>query len=141
MASLNKVLLLGNLVRDPEVRYTASGTPVSTFSLAVNRRVRQGDDWRDEVCFIDVITFGRQAETVGEYLAKGRAALIEGQLRWRSWEGGDGQRRSKHEVIAERVQFLPPQRDDTVEGAVPPEHRKGNTDPELFQSVGHELPF
>jgi single-strand DNA-binding protein len=141
MASLNKVLLLGNLVRDPEVRYTASGTPVSTFSLAVNRRMRQGDDWRDEVCFIDVITFGRQAETVGEYLAKGRAALIEGQLRWRSWDGGDGQRRSKHEVIAERVQFLPPQRDDTVEGAVPPEYRKGSTEPDLFQSVGHELPF
>jgi single-strand DNA-binding protein len=141
MASLNKVLLLGNLVRDPEVRYTASGTPVSTFSLAVNRRMRQGDAWRDEVCFIDVITFGRQAETVGEYLAKGRAALIEGQLRWRSWDGGDGQRRSKHEVIAERVQFLPPQRDDTGEGAVPPELQKGNAEPDLFQSVGNELPF
>jgi single-strand DNA-binding protein len=141
MASLNKVLLLGNLVRDPEVRYTASGTPVSTFSLAVNRRVRQGDIWRDEVCFIDVITFGRQAETVGEYLAKGRLALIEGQLRWRSWDSGDGQRRSKHEVIAERVQFLPPQRDDTGEGAVPPEFPKGNAELDLFQSVGNDLPF
>jgi single-strand DNA-binding protein len=141
MASLNKVLLLGNLVRDPEVRYTASGTPVSTFSLAVNRRVRQGDDWRDEVCFIDVVTFGRQAETVGEYLAKGRLALIEGQLRWRSWDSGDGQRRSKHEVIAERVQFFPPQRDDTVEGAVPSEFPKGHTELDLFQTVGNELPF
>jgi single-strand DNA-binding protein len=141
MASLNKVLLLGNLVRDPEVRYTANGTPVSTFSLAVNRRVRQGDDWRDEVCFIDVITFGRQAETVGEYLAKGRLALIEGQLRWRSWDSSDGQRRSKHEVIAERVQFFPPQRDDTVEGTVPSEFPKGHTELDLFQSVGNELPF
>jgi single-strand DNA-binding protein len=114
---------------------------VSTFSLAVNRRARQGDVWRDEVCFIDVITFGRQAETVGEYLAKGRSALIEGQLRWRSWDGGDGQRRSKHEVIAERVQFLPPQRDETVEGATTAELRKDQAELDLFQSVGNELPF
>ena len=65
MASLNKVILLGNLVRDPELRYTPSGTPVATFRLATNQRIRHRDEWKDEVCYIDIVTFGRQAETVG----------------------------------------------------------------------------
>ncbi len=107
MASLNKVLLLGHLTRDPELRYTANGTPVATVGPAVNRRYRQGDETKEDVCFIDVATFGRQAETVCEYLQKGSPALVEGRLQWRSWETEDGQRRSKHEVVAERVQFLP----------------------------------
>jgi single-strand DNA-binding protein len=141
MVSVNKVLLLGNLVRDPELRYTASGTAVATFSLAVNCRVRQGEDWRDEVCFMDVITFGRQAETVGEYLAKGRLALVEGRLRWRNWQGDNGQRRSKHDVVAERVQFLPLLRDETVAGTIPPEFRREPVEPDLFQPVSDDLSF
>jgi single-strand DNA-binding protein len=112
MASLNKVILLGNLTRDPELRYTPNGTPVSTFGLAVNRRYRQGEEWRDDVCYIDIVTFGRQAETVGEYLNKGNLAMVEGRLQWRSWETEDGQRRSKHEVVANNVQFLPRGRDE-----------------------------
>jgi single-strand DNA-binding protein len=107
MASLNKVILLGNLTRDPELRYTPNGTPVSTFGLAINRRFRQDDTWRDEVCYVDIVSFGRQAETVTEYLTKGNLAMIEGRLQWRSWETEDGQKRSKHEVIANTVQFLP----------------------------------
>jgi single-strand DNA-binding protein len=99
--------LLGHLTHDPELRYTANGTPVATVGLAVNRRYRQGDETKEDVCFIDVVTFGRQAETVNEYLQKGSPALVEGRLQWRSWETEDGQRRSKHEVLAERVQFLP----------------------------------
>jgi single-strand DNA-binding protein len=106
MASLNKVLLLGNLTRDPDVRYTPNGTAVATFGLAINHRYRQGEEWKDEVCFVDVATFGRQAETVGEYLRKGSPVLVEGRLRWHAWETDDGQHRSKHEVLAERVQFL-----------------------------------
>jgi single-strand DNA-binding protein len=114
MASLNKVVLLGNLTRDPELRYTPSGTPVSTFGLAINRRFRQDDTWRDDVCYVDIVSFGRQAETVAEYLSKGNLAMIEGRLRWRSWETEDGQKRSKHEVVANTVQFLPRSpRDDT----------------------------
>ena len=114
MASLNKVVLLGNLTRDPELRYTPSGTPVSTFGLAINRRFRQDDTWRDEVCYVDIVSFGRQAETVAEYLSKGSLTLIEGRLQWRSWETEDGQKRSKHEVVANTVQFLPRSpRDDT----------------------------
>ena len=107
MASLNKVMLLGNLTRDPELRYAPNGTPIANFGLAINRRYRQGEEWREDVCYVDVVTFGRQAETVGEYLSKGNLAMIEGRLQWRSWETEDGQRRSKHEVVANNVQFMP----------------------------------
>jgi single-strand DNA-binding protein len=107
MASLNSIVLLGNLTRDPEVRYTPSGTPVATLGLAVNNRTKQGDDWKDDPCFIDVVVFGKQAESCGEYLSKGQPVLVEGRLRYRSWEGQDGQKRSKHEVTAFRVQFMP----------------------------------
>jgi single-strand DNA-binding protein len=107
MASLNKVILLGNLTRDPDLRYTPNGTVMASFGLAVNRRYRQEEAWHDEVCYVDVVTFGRQAETVGEYLSKGHLAMIEGRLQWRSWETDEGLRRSKHEVVATHVQFMP----------------------------------
>ena len=118
MANFNKVILLGNLTRDPELRYTPSGTPVASFGLAVNtprpaqsgtERVGQESppERREDVCFVDVVAFGRQAETASEYLRKGRAALVEGRLQWRSWESQDGQKRNKHEVMADRIQFMP----------------------------------
>ena len=120
MASLNKVILLGNLTRDPELRYAPSGTPVARFGLAVNTsRAGQGDERREEVCFVDIVAFGRQAETASEYLSKGRPALVEGRLQWRSWEGQDGQKRSKHEVIAERIQFMPRGREEGTERTSP----------------------
>jgi single-strand DNA-binding protein len=130
MASFNKVLLLGNLTRDPALRYTPSGTPVASFGLAVNtprpaqssnERTGLGSphERRDDVCFVDVVAFGRQAETASEYLSKGRAALIEGRLQWRSWDGQDGQKRSKHEVIAERIQFMPRGREEGMERPSP----------------------
>src|ERR1051326_7833610 len=100
MASFNKVILLGNLTRDPELRFTPSGTPMASFGLAVNTpRAGQSSpepggqgsltERREDVCFVDVVAFGRQAETASEYLSKGRAALIEGRLQWRSWDGQD----------------------------------------------------
>ena len=107
MASFNKVILLGNLTRDPEMRYTPSGSPVASFGLAVNRRYRQGEEQKEEVCFVDVSTFGRQAELAGEYLSKGRMVLIEGRLQYRTWEDQNGQRRNKLDVVAERVNFMP----------------------------------
>ncbi len=107
MASFNKVILMGNLTRDPEMRYTPSGSPVASFGLAVNRRYRQGDEQKEEVCFVDVSTFGRQAELAGEYLSKGRMVLIEGRLQYRTWEDQSGQRRNKLDVVAERVNFMP----------------------------------
>ena len=120
MASLNKVILLGNLTRDPELRYAPNGTPVARFGLAVNTsRAGQGDERKEEVCFVDIVAFGRQAETASEYLSKGRPALVEGRLQWRSWEGQDGQKRSKHEVIAERIQFMPRGREEGTERTSP----------------------
>lgn len=111
MASFNKVILMGNLTRDPELRYTPSGAPVCNFDLAVSRSyTTQGGERRDEVCFITIVVWAKQAETCGEYLAKGRPVLVEGRLQQRSWETPEGQKRSKHEVVAERVQFLGPRK-------------------------------
>jgi len=105
--SLNKVILLGNLTRDPELKYLPSGTAVAEFGLALNRRFRgQDGQQREEVCFVDIQVFGRQAETSAEYLSKGRQALIEGRLKLDQWETQDGQKRSKMRVCADRVQFI-----------------------------------
>jgi single-strand DNA-binding protein len=140
MASLNKVILLGNLTRDPELRYTPSGTAVSSFGLAVNRRYRQGDESKEEVCFVDVVTFGRQAETVGEYLSKGSMALIEGRLQWRSWENEAGQKRSKHEVVANNVQFMPRTRGEGMEPSVP-EAPGSDADMDIPLPEDDDIPF
>ncbi len=106
MASLNKVFLMGNLTRDPELRYVPSGAPVATFGLAVNRRfVTQQGEKKDEVCFVRIVVFGKQAESCSQYLNKGRLVFIEGRLQYRSWEQ-EGQKRSSLDVIADRVQFL-----------------------------------
>jgi len=106
MASYNRVILMGNLTRDPELRYTGGGTAVCNLSLAVNRRVKKGDRWEEEASFFDIVTFGKQAESAAEYLAKGRAVLIEGELTQNRWETNEGQKRSKVVVIANKVQFL-----------------------------------
>lgn len=122
MAGFNKVILLGNLTRNPELRYTPSGTPVASFGLAVSRRFKQGDELKEEVCFIDVVVFGKQAEHCGQYLNKGQGVIVEGRLQQRRWETEDGQKRSKHEVVAQSVTFLP-KRLDGVSGSMEgPEH-------------------
>ncbi len=106
MASYNKVLLMGNLTRDPETRYLPSGMAVSEFGLAVNDRVKKGDEWVDRATFVDITVFGRQAETAGEYLKKGSPAFVEGRLQLDSWESKEGEKRSKLKVVAENVKFL-----------------------------------
>ncbi len=106
MASLNKVFLMGNLTRDPELRYTAGGSSVADFGIAVNRRYKQGDEWKEDVCFVDITVWGKQAENCAEYLNKGKGVFIEGRLQFRSWESEEGQKRSKIEVVANNVQFL-----------------------------------
>ena len=106
MAGLSKVVLFGRLTRDPELRYTTGGTAVVTLGVAVNRRVNRNDNWEDEVSFFDVVVFGRRAETVAEYLKKGREVLVEGDLVQRRWETSEGQKRSKIEVNARDVQFI-----------------------------------
>lgn len=107
MSGFNKVILLGNLTRDPEIRYTPNGTAVANFSLAVNRRFRQGGEVKEEVSFIDIVVFGKQAETCGQYINKGDSVLIDGRLQQRRWETEDGQKRNKIEVVAQSIQFMP----------------------------------
>ncbi len=106
MASFNKVLLMGNLTRDPELRFTSGGSALTKFGLAVNRKYKAGDDWKEEVCFVDITVWGKQAENCAEYLSKGRPVFIEGRLQFSTWETDDGQKRSKLEVVANAVQFL-----------------------------------
>ena len=107
MASLNKVLLIGNLTRAPEVRYTPGGTTVADLRLAVNHHyTAQGGDKRDEACFLTVVVWGKQAESCGEYLDKGSQVFVEGRLQTRDWNGKDGQQRTVTEIVGERVQFM-----------------------------------
>ncbi len=108
MAGFNRIILLGNLTRDPELRHTPSGAPVTAFGMATNRRYTpQNGDAREEATFIDVVAWAKQAETAAEYLKKGRLVLVEGRLRQRNWEDAEGGKHSKYEVVADRVQFLP----------------------------------
>lgn len=104
--SVNQVILMGNLTRDPEVRQTPSGQSVCSFSLALNRAYKgQNGEWQEATDYIDVVAWGPLGERVGQYLAKGRRALVQGRLQSRSWEQ-DGQKRSKVEVLANDVTFL-----------------------------------
>lgn len=137
MANYNKVILMGNLTRDPELRYTPNGTAVATLSLAINRRYKANEEWREETDFFDIVVFGKQAENCGEYLKKGRPVLVDGRLSQRRWETDDGQKRSKVEVVAFSVQFLgTPNRDrDSTDSS-----GSGSTDsgPEFDDS---DIPF
>jgi single-strand DNA-binding protein len=108
MSSFNKVLLMGNLTRDPQLSYLPSQTAVVDFGLAVNRRWTGRDgEKKDETCFVDCRAFGRQAENINKYLSKGRPVFVEGRLTFDSWTSQDGTKRSKHRVTVENFQFLP----------------------------------
>lgn len=107
MASFNKVILMGNLTKDPEIRYNPNGTAVANLSIAINRKYKAGDEAREEVSFFDIVVFGKQAEHCSQYLNKGSGVLVDGRLQQRRWETDDGQKRSKVEVVAQSVQFMP----------------------------------
>ncbi|MBH0199096.1 MAG: single-stranded DNA-binding protein [Nitrospira sp.] len=129
MAGFNKVILMGNLTRNPELRYTPNGTPVASFGLAVSRRFKQGEDLKEEVCFVDIVVFGKQAEHCGQYLSKGNGAIVEGRLQQRRWETEDGQKRSKHEVVAQTVTFMPKRQEGGGGGGgEPPVHDEPSYD-------------
>lgn len=106
--NLNKVLLIGNLTRDPELKTLPSGSSVASFGIATNRvwKNQQGER-QEEVQFHNIVVFGKQAETASQYLKKGASAFIEGRLQTRSWDAQDGTKKSKTEIVAERVQFGP----------------------------------
>jgi single-strand DNA-binding protein len=137
MVSFNKVILLGNLTRDPEVRYTPNGTAVANFAIAVNRRYKQGDETKDEVSYIDIVVFGKTAENCGQYLNKGDAILVDGRLQQRRWETEDGQKRSKVEVVAQTVNFMPKR-----SGQAPPRTGDSQAEPMPEPPAGdEEIPF
>lgn len=107
MASLNKVLLIGNLTRDPELRYTSTGIAVADVNLAVSQKfVSKTGEKKEDVVFISVTVWGKQAEACGEYLYKGSSVFIEGRLQLDMWEGKAGEKRSRMRVVAQRVQFI-----------------------------------
>ena len=108
MSSLNKVMLMGNLTRDPETRYTGNGTAVTDLGLAINRTYTKDGQRQEETTFVDVTVWGRQGETAGQYLSKGRPVLIEGRLQLDTWQDKQsGQNRSKLKVVGDHVTFLP----------------------------------
>jgi len=106
--NLNKVFIMGNLTRDPELKTLPSGSSVANFGIATNRvwRNQQGEK-QEEVQFHNIVVFGKQADTVSQYLKKGGSVLVEGRLQTRNWEAQDGTKRTKTEIVAERVQFGP----------------------------------
>ncbi len=118
MASYNKVILMGNLTRDPEMKYLPSGTAVANFGLAMSERYtdRQTGEQKENVCFVDVEAWDKQAELVNEYLSKGSPIFIEGSLKFESWEAEDGTKRNKLKVRLFRLQFIGGRRDDDEGG-------------------------
>ena len=146
MVSYNKVIMAGNLTRDPEFRVLPSGTPLASFGLASSRRYRSREgEQREQTCFVDVKFFGRPAEVINEYMRKGRSILVEGRLDYSSWTAQDGSKRSKLEVVGEQFQFLGSGRQDrgdrSAEGGGHPE-RGGRRDEEGYgrQEAGPPRP-
>jgi single-strand DNA-binding protein len=105
MADINHVVLVGRLTRDAELKYTAGGQAVCKFSVAVNRRRKNGDQWEDEANYFDIVLWGRQGESLNQYLVKGKSVGVEGELRQDRWQQ-DGQNRSKVEIVANNIQLL-----------------------------------
>ncbi|KAF1079343.1 MAG: Single-stranded DNA-binding protein [Candidatus Rifleibacterium amylolyticum] len=115
--NLNKVFLVGNLTRDPELRHTAQGTSVANFSIAVNRSYKGNDgDFKKEVSYFNIVVWGKTGENCSKYLSKGRSVLVEGRLANRSYETQDGQKRTITEIVADNVQFLGGRGDSQDEG-------------------------
>ncbi len=142
MANYNRVIIAGNLTRDPELRYIPNGQPVTNFTVAINRNyTTQAGERKEETSFIPVVTWRKQAETCNQYLSKGSPVLVEGRLQQRSWENQEGQRKSVIEVVADRVVFLG--------GAKPPEEtveeEKGEVISEspssILEDKNEDVPF
>ncbi|MCK5450732.1 MAG: single-stranded DNA-binding protein [Candidatus Omnitrophica bacterium] len=139
-ASMNKVFLMGNLTRDPELRYVPSGSAVANFSVAVNRTYKDtAGEKKEDVSFIRVVVWGKMAEICGEYLVKGRPVLVEGRLKSRSWEGPDGQKRSALDVVATNVQFLGAKNKTQENGGNFEGDKVASID--VDQEVSGEIPF
>jgi single-strand DNA-binding protein len=146
MASVNKVILIGNLGRDPELRYTQSGQAVANFTLATTERFggREGGEQREQTEWHRIVTWGKTAENCAQYLSKGRSVYVEGRIQTRDWEDKDGNKRTTTEIVAQRVQFLGGPRSGSGagagSGAAPPEPPPPPAEPESG-GPGDEIPF
>jgi len=144
MANFNKVLLMGNLTRDPQLSYLPSQTAVVDFGLAVNRRWTSKDgEKKESTCFVDCRTFGQQAETINKYLSKGRPIFVEGRLDFDQWTAQDGSKRSKHRVTVERFQFIggPASADGKPTGARDDAGSRSQAAAQTDESGGDDIPF
>ncbi len=106
MTSINAVILVGHLTRDAELRFTTSGTPVTSFSIAVNKSVKKNDQWTDEASFFDIVLFGSRAESLSKYLTKGQQIAVDGSLQQDRWTDKDGQTHSRVKINADNIQLL-----------------------------------
>jgi single-strand DNA-binding protein len=153
MANVNKVILIGNCTRDPEVRYTPKGTAVADIGLAMNRYFSSdGGERREETTFVDVTLWGRQAEVAGEYLKKGRPVYIEGRLQMDSWDDKNtGQKRTKLKIVGEQMQLLgsrdsggsssPPQQRSESNFTESSNQNSGGNDGAQFDTEDDDIPF
>jgi len=143
MASYNRVILMGNLTRDPELRQSQKGTFIARAGLAVNERIPNGEGgWRDEVSFIDLVCFGKQAESFAKWFGKGRPCLVEGKLRQSSWEDREtGKKRSKLEVIVDRWHFVGGKGDASAAGPASTEAPAEAGFPSAGDFVPDDVPF
>jgi single-strand DNA-binding protein len=140
MANFNKILLMGNLTRDPQLSYTPNQTAVVDFGLATNRRwTAQDGSQREETCFVDCRAFGRQAENMNKYLSKGRLVFIEGRLTFDTWTAQDGTKRSRHRVTVESFQFMPGQ--GAAGGEQESSHNTGADYESAPQKSDDDIPF
>ena len=142
MAYLNKCFIIGNLTRDPELRVTPKGTPIASFGLAINRQSKNADgSHADEVTFVDIEAWGKQAELVAKYLARGAPAMIEGRLKLDEWQDKtSGAKRSKLKVVLENVQFLGGKRDGTPAEMREGEQRQEHAQPRATTQASNAIP-
>lgn len=147
MSNFNKVLLMGNLTRDPELRYTAGGTAIARFGMAINRMYKAQDgEQKKETCFVDVSMFGRRAEVISEYFSKGSSIFIEGRLRFEQWESQDGQKRNRLSVMAENFEFVGSSQKNNdssafAEEKMPMQSEKPISDNNVSNSNVDDVPF
>ncbi|MDR1458522.1 MAG: single-stranded DNA-binding protein [Puniceicoccales bacterium] len=142
MASFNKVILLGNLTRDPELRSTNNGTSICKFGLATTRVSRSSDgDNREEVVFVDVDCFGKQAEVIAKYFVKGKPIFVEGRLRLDQWESSAGEKRSKLVIVLENFQFIGSKNDDNLDGGGLERIGVVADEASSVRTVGDDVPF
>ena len=144
-ANINRVVLLGNLTRDPELRHTPSGTAVCSLRLAVNTRRKDGatGEWTEKPNYFDVTVWGNQGENCAQYLAKGRPVAVDGRLEWREWDAQDGTKRQAVEIIADSVQFLGGRGDGEGQAQFVPAGAAAQTEDADFGAGGadDDIPF